>query len=171
MKGKPMLKGVYGFLLASLLLIPAARAADCAYCAKLDELKKGLSQVKPHSQDEEEIDRQLKLLDETEKLARKVLGAKALPAKADWERILSLLAAAAAFDDDNTLAENVSAALCPSEAGSCGRLDKFHQEIDRQKKAGLLSAQQADDLHVAYGTAEHTRAHGTDDDSDAKKND
>jgi hypothetical protein len=147
-----------------ILLAPAARADNCSYCTKLTEIQNGFAQTKPDPANDKTMDRQLELVNETEELVTKVLAGKKEPATDDWGRLIPLLATAAAYDYDNTLAEDVSSALGAREK-------KLTSEIERLKQAGTLTDKQFEALSVSYGTAEHTNAHGTDHDPSAKKND
>ena len=150
-------------ILALLISFPAAslpaKANSCSYCGKIEALRRDTKSVKPDALDAKTIRRQLDLLDQGINLILLVLREKPALPEADLARIVEVMSLVNPYDYQYLMGERFL------EKATKSQVERVFEEIDRQEKSKALSAQAADELRIALGTAEDSAERGTDPDA------
>ena len=131
----------------ALITFGAAPALACDYCADLEKLKSSFAKVKPEPLNHGTIDQQTKLVDEASTLLKKAMKVPKKLGSADWNRLLPFLGTVVTYDYQNLTADELLPLLGSDH-------DYFFAEVTKAEKTGALSRAAADEIRIAFSTAE-----------------
>ncbi|MCO5141562.1 MAG: hypothetical protein M9962_00560 [Oligoflexia bacterium] len=139
----------------------ASFADSCSYCAKITEIKKDFSKVKPDSMNEKTIDKQNALVDRSIELIKDVIKKNPKIPDSDMKNIISLMVVAVDYDYQNLMSEDVLGVLQPE-------IERFFKTITSLEKEKKITSKQADELRTAMAVAEEVGKSGTDPEAPAE---
>lgn len=135
------------WILAALFALASVPAHACDYCAELDKLKAAFAKVKPEPMNHKTLDQQTKLVDDASALLKKAMQSPKKLGADDWKRLLPFLGTVVTYDYQNLTADELLPVLGADH-------EYFFTEVNKAEKAGHLSRSAADEIRIAFSTAE-----------------